>query len=74
MIYNIIATAIDHLMIFKEWPLIPYIDIIFINCTIKSQNCHWWNVSNYTLQNWLVVSFFTDKDTGKCKNIVLDVY
>lgn len=74
MIYNIIATAIDHLMIFKEWPLIPYIDIIFINCTIKSQNCHWWNVSNYTLQNRLVVSFFTDKDTGKCKNIVLDVY
>lgn len=74
MIYNIIATAIDHLMIFKEWPLIPYIDIIFINCTIKSQNFHWWNVSNYTLQNWLVVSFFTDKDTGKCKNIVLDVY
>lgn len=74
MIYNIIATAIDHLMIFKEWPLITYIDIIFINCTIKSQNFHWWNVSNYTLQNWLVVSFFTDKDTGKCKNIVLDVY
>lgn len=73
MIYNIIATAIDHLMIFKEWPLNTYIDIIFINCTIKSQNFHWWNVSNYTLQNWLVV-FFTDKDTGKCKNIVLDVY
>lgn len=73
MIYNIIATAIDHLMIFKEWPLITYIDIIFINCTTKSQNFHWWNVSNYTLQNWLVV-FFTDKDTGKCKNIVLDVY
>lgn len=73
MIYNIIATAIDHLMISKEWPLNTYIDTIFINCTIKSQNFHWWNVSNYTLQNWLVV-FLTDKDTGKCKNIVLDVY
>lgn len=41
---------------YSEWFLITYtcIYIIFRNCTIKYQNCHWWNVLYYTSQNRVV--------------------
>lgn len=41
---------------YSEWFLITCtcIYIIFRNCTIKYQNCYWWNVLYYTSQNRVV--------------------
>lgn len=51
-------------------PIITYIFIIFVSCSIECQIRHWWNILEYTIQNWFVVLSLTKT----LENINIDTF